>query len=140
MGLSQAALKTRHNFYGRVSESSRVSARGCVPAASPFCCNRYARISSDCCVVKVLPAYSAMGPLISPHTVKSFAPPNFCFQVTPVSAGPIPPSSLAPWQPEHEFSKSIPPAAACSTEYQPFNLEGGCSYTWPMFAWHSRQL
>jgi integrase len=27
-------------FYGRVSESSRVSARGRVPAASPFCCNR----------------------------------------------------------------------------------------------------
>jgi hypothetical protein len=74
-GRGQLSEMVRY-FLGRALESSLVSASGCIPAGSPFCCSKYARISRDCCVVKVAPAYSAIGPLISPHTVNSFAPPN----------------------------------------------------------------
>src|SRR5277367_6840230 len=84
-------------------------------------------MSSDCCVVKVTPAYSAIGPLISPQTVKSFAPPKLCFHAAPVRAGALMPSSFAPWQPEHDFSNNFLPAAACSTEYQPLVWDAGCS-------------
>src|SRR5271166_6368959 len=87
---------------GITSESSRVSVRGSFPARYPFFCSKKARMSSDCCVVNLAPAYAAIGPLISPHGASNFAPAYNCCHEVPVSAGPAPPSRFAPWHGEQE--------------------------------------
>jgi hypothetical protein len=94
--------ESSHCLDGIVSESSLVSASGCLPAGRPFCWSRYASRSSDSWVVNVVPAYCAIGPLISPHTVNSFTPPYNCCHDTPFSDGPAPPSKFAPWQRTHD--------------------------------------
>src|SRR5580700_3491843 len=53
------------------------------------------------------------------HSVETFLPAYVSQNCLPTSAGPIPPSSLAPWQLAQVFWYALAPFAACALVYQP---------------------